>query len=662
MTPTGFFCLVLGLTFSQVGSHTAVQPVDPSAVRWTTGFWADRFEVCRTRLIPSMGKLMAGTEPSQFRQNFAIAAGLAEGSHVGPVWNDGDYYKWLEAAAHVFAVTRDPLLDRQMDDAIAVIAKAQRTDGYLHTPLLIKNRNGDPSARPLQNKLQFELYNLGHLFTAASVHHRATGKRTFLAVALKAADFLTSVCQSSSFELARTAVCPAHYMGTIDLYRVTGDPKHLALARRLFELRSLVRDGTDDNQDRIPFRQQTEAVGHAVRANYLYAGAAGLFAETGDRTLLAPLLALWDNVTQKKLYLTGGCGALYDGASPEGSKEQAQIARTHQAFGRNYQLPNATAHNETCASVGSLLWNERMLAITGEAKYADEIERALYNAILAGVSLDGTRFFYTNTLRQLDRMPAPLRWSRQRETWISCFCCPPNVARTIARVNELAYGRSRNALWVHLYGSNILDTILSEGGRVQLCQTTAYPWDGKVSLTLEVTPATEWSLRLRVPAWAAGATLAVNGRPSPVQPVAGSYVEVRRLWAAGDTVEFSMPLATRLLQSHPLVEETRNQVAVQRGPIVYCLESIDLPAETTVANVSISRDVAWKLEPAPVALGQVMALSGKLIATDEPGWKTELYRELPNSKVRTVSTRLVPYFAWGNRGPSEMSVWLPLKP
>jgi DUF1680 family protein len=662
VTPTGIFCLALGLVLSQASSHAVVLPVDAKSVRWTTGFWADRFEMCRSTLVPSMGKLMAGTERSQFRQNFLIAAGQARGAHLGPAWNDGDYYKWLEAAAHLFGVTRDPTLEQQMDDAIALIAKAQRADGYLHTPILIAVRNGESGARPLQHKQQFELYNFGHLFTAASVHYRATGKRTLLAVALKAAEFLANAYAVPSMETARSVVCPSHYMGLIDLYRVTGDPKHLALARRLFDLRASVRGGTDDNQDRIPFRQQTEAVGHAVRANYLYAGAADLFAETGDRTLLGPLQAIWDNVTQKKLYITGGCGALYDGASPDGIADQSQIARTHQAYGRNYQLPNATAHNETCASIGNLLWNERMLATTGEAKYADEMERTLYNAVLAGVSLDGTRFFYTNALRRLDQMPAPLRWSRQREPWISCFCCPPNVARTIARVHEMAYGRSPGTLWVHHYGGSILDTTLPETGRIRLIQTTNYPWEERVSVRLESTPDAEWVLRLRVPTWATGATLAVNDKPWSVQPAAGSYVEIRRIWTPGDTVELILPQRTRLLQSHPLVEETHGQVAVRRGPIVYCLESLDLPAGTSLKNVSVPRDIEWKAEAAPAELGSVIALSGKLSASDEPAWGKELYRDLPAATPRTISARLIPYFTWGNRGPSEMSVWLPLKP
>jgi uncharacterized protein len=639
-------------------SHAPVRPVGSADARWTTGFWADRFETCRSATVPAMGKLMAGTQPRQFLHNFRIAAGLEAGKHDGPPWNDGDFYKWLEAAAAVYAIQPDPALDQQMDEAIAVIARAQRADGYLHTPVLIANRNGAP-AEPFRDRLNFEMYNFGHLFTAASVHHRATGKRTLLAVAEKAADFLARAFENPTPELARNAVCPAHYMGTIDLYRVTKDPKHLRLAVKFLDLRDVpLPDGTDDNQDRVPFRKQTEAVGHAVRANYLYAGAADVYAETGDATLLAPLKAIWSNMTGRKMYLTGACGALYDGASPDGAKDQKRIARVHQAYGRDYQLPHSTAHNETCAAIGNALWAERMLRITGEAKYADVLEVALYNAVLAGVSLDGKRFFYTNTLRQLDTMPAPLRWSRAREEWISCYCCPPNVARTVARASELAYGRSARGIWIHLYGGSTLDTELSDGRRVKLTQETDYPWDGRVKVTVTAAPAGEMSLFFRIPGWADGATLTVNGKPVPVE--AGRYAEVRRTWSGGDAVELSLPMAPRLVEAHPLVEEARNQVAVMRGPLVYCLESTDLPKDIGLQSVALPRTV--KLTPRfdRGLLGGVAVLEGKAEATTEPVWGGGLYREFKPAAPRPVEVKLIPYYAWANRGKSEMTVWMPL--
>jgi DUF1680 family protein len=641
----------------QVSPHAAVGPVGISEARWTTGFWADRFETCRTATVPAMGRVMEGTERSQFLHNFRIAAGLAEGKHRGPPWNDGDLYKWLEAVAAVYAVTRDPALDRRMDETIAVIAKAQRADGYLHTPVLIANRNGD-AAKPFADRLNFEMYNFGHLFTAACVHHRATGKRALLDVAVKAADFLCRAFEHPSPELARNAVCPSHYMGTVELYRTTGDRKYLALAAKFLDLRDVATGGTDDNQDRVPFRKQTEAVGHAVRANYLYAGAADVYAETGDETLLDPLRKIWANVVTRKMYLTGACGALYDGASPDGSKDQKQIARVHQAYGRDYQLPNSTAHNETCAATGNVLWNWRMLQVTGEAKYADVLELALYNAVLAGVSLDGKRFFYTNTLRQLDTMPAPLRWSRGREEWISCYCCPPNVARTVAEASTYAYGRSDRGVWVHLYGGSSLDTTLPDGRRIKLKQETDYPWDGRVKVTVESAPPGETSVFLRVPGRAEGATLTVNGKP--VAATAGRYAEVRRTWAGGDVVELTLPMKPRLVEAHPLVEEARNQVAVMRGPLVYCVESTDLPKGVGVQTVALPRGV--KLTPRfdHGLLGGVAILDGTAEVAAGAAWGGELYREFKPSTPRPVGLRLIPYYAWANRGKSEMTVWMPL--
>jgi DUF1680 family protein len=447
-------------------------------------------------------------------------------------------------------------------------------------------------------------------------------------------------------------------MGAVELYRTTGEKKYLALAVRLLDLRDAAAGGTDDNQDRIPFRKQAEAVGHAVRANYLYAGAADVYAETGDQTLLEPLRKIWSDVVTRKMYLTGACGALYDGASPDGSKDQKQIARVHQAYGRDYQLPNSAAHNETCAAVGNALWNWRMLQITGDAKYADVLELTLYNALLAGVSLDGKRFFYTNTLRQLDPMPAPLRWSRRREEWISCYCCPPNVARTVAEASAYAYGRSGRGVWVHLYGGSTLDTTLPDGRRVRLKQETDYPWNGRVKVTVESAPSGDLSLFLRVPGWADGASLTVNGKSVRATP--GRYAEVRRAWGAGDAVELTLPVRPRLVEAHPLVEEARNQVAVMYGPLVYCLESTDLPGDVALQSVALPRDAKPAARFVPDLLGGVTVLEAKAEAAADRPWGNELYREFRPPAARPVNVKLIPYYAWANRGKSEMTVWMPL--
>jgi DUF1680 family protein len=668
----------LGQTSSR---HAVCAPVGLADARWTTGFWADRFATCREGLIPAMGEVMEGTRHSQFLHNFRIAAGqgfggetpptlLETGRRRGPPWNDGDFYKWLEAVAAVYAVTQDRALDRRLDAAIEILAKAQRRDGYLHTPVLIKQRNGE-EAKPFEDRLDFEMYNFGHLFTAACVHHRATGKRNLLAVATRAADFLCEAFAKPTPRLARNAVCPSHYMGVVELYRVTGDLKYLRLAKTLLAMRDLVADGGDDNQDRLPLRQHTEAVGHAVRANYLYAGVADLVMETGDRELLGTLVKVWDNVATRKLYVTGGCGALFDGASPDGAKQQKAITRVHQAYGRNYQLPNSTAHNETCAAAGLALWSWRMLQLTGEARYADVLELVLHNALLAGVSLDGKRFLYTNTLRQLDRMPAELRWPRERQPFLSCYCCPPNVARLLAEASAHAYGRSGRAVWVHLYGGSVLNTELPGGDRVKLTQRTDYPWDGRVTITLDAAPREPFALRLRIPGWAKGAVLRVNGAAGPDASLPGRYVEVRRRWKAGDVVELTLPMRPVLLQAHPLVEEARGQVAVKRGPVVYCLESIDLPRGVGVLDVLIPRTASFKPRYARDLLGGVTLLEGEGQAAVEPEWRDELYRELPPAPAalgaerpqtlgRAVPLKLIPYYAWDNRGRSEMTVWLPL--
>jgi DUF1680 family protein len=648
------------LTDTSASLHAMLRGVNLGDVKWSAGFWADRFTTCRKTMIPNLWQIMKGTDHSQFYHNFRIAAGLVKGRHRGPPWNDGDFYKWLEGAAAVYAVTRDRELDRQMDEIIRVLGRAQRADGYLHTPVLIKQRQGAAEVKSFQDPLHFETYNLGHLLTAACVHYRATGKTNLLNVARKAADYLDKVFKDPTPKLAQSAVCPTHYMGMVEMYRTTREPRYLKLARKFIDLRDRVADGSDDNQDRIPFRKQTEAVGHAARANYLYAGVADVYAETGDKTLLEPLRKIWENMATRKMYVTGGCGTLYDGASPDGSKDQKHIRRTHQAYGRDYQLPNSTAHNETCAAVASVLWNWRMLQITGEARFADVLELVLYNALLAGVSLDGKQFFYTNTLRQLDRMPAKLRWSRTRQPFISCFCCPPNLVRTVAEVGSYAYGRSDHGIWVHLYGGNILDTELLRGGRVKLTQKTDYPWDGRVKIAIQTAPADPFALILRIPGWAKGTTVQVNNRPEPNAIRPGSYVEVKRLWKAGDIVELNLPLRAQLLQAHPLVEEARNHVAVKRGPVVYCLESPDLPKGVTVSTVTVPSSAEFTPRFDGKLLGGVTVLEGNAQAVVEPEWQKELYREFRPVAPRPIKLKLIPYYAWGNRGRSEMTVWLPL--
>ena len=371
-----------GVVDTTASPFAKVQTVGLEEVRWTDGFWADRFELCRTQMVPSMARLMAGTNYSQFYFNFQILAGLVEGKPHGASFNDGDFYKFLEGATATLAVTNDARINEKLDEVIAVIAQGQATNGYIDTWVQLHQRETNSNIAPFRDRSRWEVYNMGQLLTAACVHYRVTGKTNFLAVARKAADCLDDVFQKPTPELALQNICPSHYMGIVELYRATGEPRYLALARRIFAMRDFVRDkdGGSDNQDRIPLGKQSEAEGHAVRANYLYAGAADLFLETGDTNLWKPLAAIWTNVVTKKMYLTGGCGALYDGASPDGAGYQSGITKVHQSYGRSFQLPNTTAHNETCANIGNALWNWRMFLATGEAKFMDVVELEFYNS------------------------------------------------------------------------------------------------------------------------------------------------------------------------------------------------------------------------------------------------------------------------------------------
>ncbi len=641
--------------------HAKVQSVGLNEVHWTHGFWADRFELCRTQMIPSMERLMEGTNYSQYFRNFEIAAALAEGRPRGAPFNDGDFYKWLEGTCAVLAATKDAELEKRIDEIIGVIAKAQRSDGYIHTPVLIRARNGDTNAAPFADRNNFEMYNMGHLMTTACVHHRLTGKTNLLAVARKAADFIDETFRGASPEVARSSVCPSHYMGMVELYRETREMRYLELAKKFFELRGQIKDGGDDNQDRIPFEQQTNAIGHAVRANYLYAGAADLFLETGNKLLWRSLESIWTNVVQQKMHITGGCGALYDGASPDGSRDQKSIGRVHQAYGRNYQLPNTTAHNETCANIGNVLWNWRMFLATGEARFMDVVELALYNSVLSAMSLDGTNFFYTNPLRATDPLPTELRWSRMRVPFVSSFCCPPNLVRTIAEVGGYAYGKSGDALWVNLYGGSTLKTTLGNGDKLKLIQETEYPWNGRVRLRVEECGNEPLALKLRIPAWAKSASLRLNNAPVDAAPSPGEYFELRRSWRRGDIVDLDLPMPAQLIEANPLVEETLNQVAVKRGPLVYCLESPELPADTRVVDIWVPAGVDLVARFDRRLLGGVVVLDGMFAARPPTEWRGELYRELNTAPVKPVKASLVPYFAWANRGTSEMTVWLQRK-
>ncbi len=679
-----FLCLPLllvaqnkGITNTTDSKYAKLYSTDIDAVRWTNGFWAERYKVFKDTMILSMWKTIDNPDISHMYRNFEVAAGDIDGDHWGPPFHDGDFYKWLEGVASVYAVTKEPKLDSLMDRIIAVIAKVQRADGYIHTPVIIAELHkgidthkidttvigtnvGTADKGAFSNRLNFETYNLGHLMMAGIIHKRATGKNTLFDVAVKATDFLCHFYETASAELARNAICPSHYMGVVEMYRATGNPRYLKLAENLINIRGMVKNGTDDNQDRVPFRQQYQAMGHAVRANYLYAGVADVYAETGEQQLMKNLTSIWTDITTHKMYVTGACGALYDGTSPDGTNYHPDsIQKVHQAYGRSYQLPNSTAHNETCANIGNMLFNWRMLQVTADAKYADILETALYNSVLSGVSLDGKRFFYTNPLRISNDFPYTLRWPKERTEYISCFCCPPNTVRTLCEAQDYAYSLGKNSVYCNLYGGSQLETLLNGKDKVKLTQTTDYPWDGDIKITVEEAPEKAFSLYLRIPEWCEKATIKINGKNFLTENKANTYTAINRMWKKGDVIQLALDMPVKLLESNPLVEETRNQTCVKRGPLVYCLEGLDVEGGKKIDDVLIPENIKFTPRKTVIAGSSIVVLDGKARLANEESWKNTLYRPVEKSD-KTVNITLIPYYAWGNRGKSEMTVWMPL--
>ena len=670
-----------GITNNLRTPHMKLRSVDVDSVRWTSGLWAERFDTCAQAAVQHLWREMENVHFA----NFLRAAGDLPGTDfVGAGFSDGDLYKWLEAAVATYNITRDPKLEALIDRVISVIARAQQSDGYIFTRLTLDKRRGRTDARPFEKANDFETYNCGHLMTAACLHYRVTGKRSLLDVAVKVSDFLCLAFAHPTPELARFDICPSHYMGIIEMYRTTGDARYLELGKRFIDMRDLVEGGEDQNQERTPFRTQTRAVGHAVRANYLYAGAADVYAEGGDETLLSALDAIWEDVASHKLYITGATGALNTGTSPStwgrGLSQELAAKGDHayvhrepepdavhfvsQAYGREYQLPNLTSYNESCATIGSALWNWRMFQITGDAKYADLLECTLLNGILSTISLDGSRNFYANALKRSKAVPFPMRYPPERQENFKSFCCPPNIARTIAETNCYAYCVSGDAVWTVLYGANTWSGSLATGADVALVQTTDYPWNGDVAISVRLKGPAEFSLMLRIPPWARGASVVVKsggGRQFEKSGLeTGQYFALRRKWTSGDVVELSLPMKVRLMEGHHLVEETRGQVAVLRGPIVYCVESADVPPGVEIADLSIPRNA--RFQPVSYTIGRVpvIALEGEVLKHEHRDWGTDLYREITTTEPRRVKVRMVPYFCWDNRGLTEMSIWLPV--
>ena len=614
-----------------------ITPVAFTAVTFDDGFWLPRLTTNREVTIPYDFRKC---EETGRIDNFAKAAGLMEGAHEGIFFNDSDVFKVVEGAACSLSLHSDPELDAYLDDLIAKIAGAQEEDGYLYTARTIDPTRMDPEREGLTRwsnlLVSHELYNVGHLYEAAVAHHQATGKRSLLEVAIRNAELIDSV-----FGPGRIRDVPGHEeieIGLVKLYRATGERRYLDLAKFFLDQRGQPDRGTlqsnyDDpgyTQDHLPVTEQREAVGHAVRAGYLYSGMADVAALTGDRAYGDALDALWTSVVARRMYLTGGIGSRHHG----------------EAFGEDYELPNTEAYAETCAALANVLWNHRMFLLHGDAKYLDVLERTLYNGFLSGISLPGDAFFYANPLASDGEWPFNVHTGAVRYPWFECSCCPTNVVRLLPSLPGYAYAHRDGDLFVNLYVAGTA-TVPAAAGDVTLTQETDYPWSGAVKLTVDPSGESTFALRLRIPGWARGEpvpsdlyrhldavaeapSLRVNGEPVDLELDRG-FAVVRRHWRAGDVVALHLPMPVRRVVSHRGIAGNHGRVAVERGPLVYCAEGVDNGGRAL--ELPLLDAAALTAEHDAGLLGGVTTIRGEGIT-------------------------LIPYYAWSHRGAGEMNVWL----
>ncbi len=623
-------------------------PVPFTQVTIDDSFWSPRIEINRTVTV---GYDFQKSEETGRLTNFDKAAGRMAGAHEGIFFNDSDVFKIIEGAAYALHLHPDPALERYLDELIERIAAAQEPDGYLYTARTIAERNGTPAALKADREgptrwshllVSHELYNIGHMYEGAVAHYQATGKRHFLDVALKSADLVDAV-----FGPEKRRDVPGHQeieMGLVKLYGVTGDERYLRLAKFFLDERGHYHHGRQPygnhgdpayTQDHLPVTEQDEALGHAVRAVYMYSGMADVAALTGDQAYIDAIGRIWDNVVSKKLYLTGGIGARHHG----------------EAFGSNYELPNATAYNETCAAIANVFWNQRMFQLHGDAKYIDVLERSLYNGFLPGIAFSGDRFFYVNPLEFDGKYEFNRDNSLVRMPWFNCSCCPTNVVRVFPSLGGYLYAQTDDRLYVNLFmGSQT--TVELGGNSVQLTQETNYPWDGVIKLTVEPTAPTKFTLCLRVPGWAQGqpvpsdlyfysddavapTTLTVNGEAIALTLHQG-YATITRTWHAGDVVVLDLPMPVRRVECHPAVSDNVGKVALERGPLVYCAEGVD--NDGRVLNKVLTHATEFTTQLLPDLLQGVVVIRAEQPAGD---------------------LTFIPYYAWAHRGVGEMTIWLP---
>lgn len=647
-----------GLVDTQKSPHAKFRATALRDVQLLPGFWKDRFETCREATLPYLDQLMDDPEMGHALTNLKIAAGMLEGEFKGTNWQDEWVYKWLEAAALVFLTTGDKALDTRMNEIIEIIAKAQEDDGFICTSTTVRKRDRWLSPH------HHELYVMGHLMTAACVHHRVTGKDNFLSIAIRVADFLYQTFINKPAELMNIHNNPSNIMGAVELYRETGDKRYLDLAVVFTEMPGSVPGGDDRNQDRIPIRKEAQAIGHAVMATYLYTGAMDVVLETGEQELRDAMDRIWEDATTKKTFINGGIAAIHRSFSHRFNPEQGRHVPNSliaEAFGDDYQLPNVSAYNETCAQIGGFMWSYRLLCATGEAKYADNMEHALYNSIMSGIGLEGKSWFYTNVLRHYGKEHRLLSADAYERfpPKLNHICCPSNLVRTVAGLQHYLYSLTDEGVALNIYGASRFEGVLKDGRKFAFEQDTRYPWDGEVQLTIKEAPQETVSIHLRIPEWAEGATVEVNGESLSGNPNPQTYFEVSRVWTAGDVLRMSLPMDARLVEGNWQIETVRNHIAVLRGPVVYCLESADLPEGVHVDEIYLDPAAEFLTKEEPELLEGVVTISTQARRIPRGEW-TGLYRKMERLEPEPCDIRLIPYYAWANRGVSEMSIWLPI--
>jgi hypothetical protein len=623
----------------------AIAPVPFTAVHVQDDFWLPRLETNRKVTIPYCFRRC---EETGRIDNFAKAGGLMPGEFVGIYYNDSDVFKVIEGAAYALALQPDPALDKYLDDLIVKIAAAQEADGYLYTARTL-NPDHPPQAsgstRWSNEAASHELYNIGHLYEAAVAHYEATGKRSLLDVALKSANLIVK-----EFGPDARHDPPGHQeieIGLAKLYRLTQERRYLDLARFFLEQRGRPEGHKlygDYSQDHLPVTEQDQPVGHAVRAGYMYCGMADVAALSGDPAYVQAIDRIWENMVAKRLYLTGGIGARAAG----------------EAFGDEYELPNATAYCETCAAIANAMWNYRMFLLHGDAKYIDVLERVLYNGFLSGVGLSGDRFFYPNPLASYGGV--------QRQPWFDCACCPTNVARFLPSMPGYVYATRGDALYVNLFVGGE-GRISLPSGRVRVVQKTRYPWEGRVELRIAPERAAEFDVLIRVPGWlgdrpvpsdlyrytttvADKITVRVNHEAVDGKVEQG-YLALRRAWQPDDEIEIELPLPIRRVVAHPAVADDVGRVALERGPLVYCVEGVDHGQHAH--NLWLPDDAALSADYQRDLLGGVTVLRGRGNA---------LRRMTDSAPAGSTPAELmaIPHFAWAHRDAGEMAVWLARTP